>query len=74
MRCLTVFPSVFIVAYCSDEECMARIGRFPKNRKHFQKVSCFWGNIIIFVAINRKGNGQECFKVAHCVASVGDSV
>lgn len=39
--------------YVLDEECMARIGRFPKNRKHFQKVSCFWGNIIIFAAINR---------------------
>lgn len=35
MRCLAVFLGVFIVAYCSDEECMARIGRFPKNRKHF---------------------------------------
>lgn len=37
----------------SDEECMARIGRFPKNRKLLQKVSYFWGNIIIFAAINR---------------------
>lgn len=35
------------------EECMAKIGYFPKNRKHFQKVSYFLGNIIIFVAINR---------------------
>lgn len=26
---------------------------FPKNRKLFENVSCFWGNIIIFVAINR---------------------
>lgn len=37
----------------SDEECMAKIGRFPKNRKLFKNVSCFWGNIVIFVAINR---------------------
>lgn len=26
---------------------------FPKNRKLFENVSYFWGNIIIFVAINR---------------------
>lgn len=53
MRCLAVFPSVFIVAYCRDEECMAKIGSFPKNRKLFEEVSCFWGNIVIFAAINR---------------------
>ena len=35
------------------EECMAKIGSFPKNRKLFKNVSCFLGNIIIFVAINR---------------------
>lgn len=26
---------------------------FPKNRKLFEEVSCFWGNVIIFAAINR---------------------
>lgn len=26
---------------------------FPKNRKLFEEVSCFGGNIIIFAAINR---------------------
>ena len=26
---------------------------FPKNRKLFENVSYFWGNIIIFAAINR---------------------
>lgn len=26
---------------------------FPKNRKLFKNVSYFWGNIIIFAAINR---------------------
>lgn len=26
---------------------------FPKNRKLFENISYFWGNIIIFAAINR---------------------
>lgn len=37
----------------SDEECMAKIDCFPQNRKLFEKVSYFGGNIIIFAAINR---------------------
>lgn len=26
---------------------------FPKNRKLFENISYFWGNVIIFAAINR---------------------
>lgn len=45
--------SIFGLPNVLYEECMAKIGRFPKNRKLFQKVSYFWGNIIIFAAIKR---------------------
>ena len=45
--------SIFGLPNVLYEECIAKIGRFPQNRKLFENVSCFWGNIIIFVAINR---------------------
>ena len=41
------FPNVLY------EECMAKIDCFSQNRKLFEKVSYFGGNIIIFAAINR---------------------
>lgn len=32
---------------------MANGNCFPKNRKLFENISYFWGNVIIFAAINR---------------------